>query len=90
MLDLDPLDHTGLRSLVPKAFTARLVAQWRSHIRLFRTSYVFATLLRLLPDLRLKNPANSLRWRPKHILKRISFVSRAVLKTAVTEFCSHK
>jgi len=41
----------------------------------------FTTLLRRLPDLRLKNPAHSLRWRPSIFLKRISFATREVLKT---------
>ena len=137
MLDLDPPDHTRLRSLVHKAFTPILVEQIRSHTqsvagelldravsvgemdlrrddpgrdrickprrnsirqpkriadhsrskqtpfgqglhfclgaplvrRGWKGQIAFTPLLRLLPNLRLKNPSHSLRWRPSIFLR---------------------
>jgi cytochrome P450 PksS len=51
MLDLDPPDHTRLRSLVHRAFTPRLVEQMRGRIQSLAEELISATLGRGSMDL---------------------------------------
>jgi cytochrome P450 len=93
MLDLDPPDHTRLRSLVHKAFTPSLVEQMRSRTQALADELldrvVSAGEMDLIKDFALPLPMTIIteilgvpaKDHDKFHFKRISLITSEVLKT---------